>query len=234
LASETTSISIGPDDVKPEAAKPEALRPAGNSEIQSIEMSADTPSVAVTTESAQIAPDANKDQAHVPEVAMPAAPKSGLATAPKRGAQIALFISRKDSKLYVRQNFAPLFETPVTIAASDRPLGTHVFTAQVDSNDANLLHWSVVSLPARSPHPASRDKSEFAPHWHKLASAVAGAKSLPTSDGPTEALDRIVIPADAMARIAETLSTGASIIVSDQGVGDGETGDGTDFIVSLR
>ena len=47
----------------------------------------------------------------------------------------------------MRQNFAPLFDAPVTIAASDRPLGTHVFTAQVDKDDANLLHWSVVSMP---------------------------------------------------------------------------------------
>ena len=31
-----------------------------------------------------------------------------------------------------------------------------------------------------------------------------------------------------------TMVTGASIIVSDQGVGGGETGAGTDFIVSLR
>ena len=30
-----------------------------------------------------------------------------------RAGQIAVFISRKDSKLYVRQNFAPLLEVPV-------------------------------------------------------------------------------------------------------------------------
>ena len=47
-----------------------------------------------------------------------------------------MFISRKDSKLYVRQNFKPVFEVPVTIAPSDRPLGTHVFTAEVDKNDS--------------------------------------------------------------------------------------------------
>ena len=53
-------------------------------------------------------------------------------------------------------------------------------------------------------------------------------------DSPAEALDRITIPADAMARIAEALTTGGSIIVSDQGINQGETGEGTDFIVSLR
>jgi len=38
-----------------------------------------------------------------------------------------------------------------------------------------------------------------------------------------------------MTRIAEALTTGASIVVSDQGVDQGgETGEGTAFIVSLR
>jgi hypothetical protein len=37
-----------------------------------------------------------------------------------------------------------------------------------------------------------------------------------------------------MTRITEALSTGGSIIVSDQGIAAGETGEGTDFIVSLR
>ena len=54
-----------------------------------------------------------------------------MATRKAQG-QISVFVSRKDSKLYVRRNFEPLFDVPVTIAPSDRPLGTHVFTAQVD------------------------------------------------------------------------------------------------------
>jgi hypothetical protein len=37
-----------------------------------------------------------------------------------------------------------------------------------------------------------------------------------------------------MAKITDALSTGGSIIVSDQGITAGETGEGTDFIVSLR
>ena len=49
-----------------------------------------------------------------------------------------------------------------------------------------------------------------------------------------EALDRLAIPADAMTRINEMLSSGSSMIVSDQAINAGETGEGTDFIVSLR
>jgi hypothetical protein len=122
---------------------------------------------------------------------------------------------------------------PVTIAPSDRPLGTHVFTAQVDKNDANLLHWSVVSLPAPARYAEPRDEDEPASRRRRIAGA-AQSKAIPAPNSPTEALDRLTIPPDAMAKISEALSTGGSIIVSDQGISSGETGAGTDFIVSLR
>jgi hypothetical protein len=158
--------------------------------------------------------------------------KATVAT-PKRSGQISVLISRKDSKLYARQNFAPLFEVTIAIAPSDRPLGTHVFTAQVDKGDSNVLHWSVVSLPAPSRYAERRDEDERASRRRKMAGAVE-VKGVPVPNSPTEALDRLTIPADAMARITEALSTGGSIIVSDQGIAAGETGEGTDFIVSLR
>jgi lipoprotein-anchoring transpeptidase ErfK/SrfK len=217
------------DDVKIDSSKPDV--PHSN------EKQADKPGDAAkaATGIGPIAPDAKKDQTRLPDTAMPAAAKTDTATAPKRTGQIAVFISRKDSKLYVRQNFAPLFDAPVTIAPSDRPLGTHVFTAEIDKVDANRVHWSVVTLPSPSRHAGRRDEDEHASRRRKIAnSAVVEAKPLPQPDSPAEALDRITIPADAMARIAEALSTGASIIVSDQGINAGETGEGTDFIVSLR
>jgi len=170
------------------------------------------------------------DQTHVPDTDKPAAPKPDPATASKPTGQISVFVSRKDSKLYVRQNFAPLFEAPVTIAPSDRPLGTHVFTVRVEKDAGNALHWSVVSLPVPARHAERRDEDGGASRRRKIAGAVETA--LP--DSPTEALDRLTIPADAAARITEALSTGSSIIVSDQGIAAGETGEGTDFIVSLR
>jgi len=157
---------------------------------------------------------------------------------PKRSGQIAVFISRKDSKLYVRQNLAPLFEVPVTIAPSDRPLGTHVFTAQVDKDDSNILHWSVVTVPMSSRALRGEEsRGRVASRKHKGAPpppppVVAKPQIMP--DSPAEALDRITVPPEAMTRIAEALTTGGSIIVSDQGINQGETGEGTDFILSLR
>jgi hypothetical protein len=171
-----------------------------------------------------------KDPAQPPDIEKPAVSKL---EPPKRAGQIAVFVSRKDAKLYVRQNFAPLFEAPITIAPSERPLGTHVFTAQVDKDDANVLHWSVVSLPTPARYAERRDEDGPTSRRRKVVGA-AEIKTVPMPNSAAEALDRLTIPADAMARVNEALSTGSSIIVSDQGINQGETGEGTDFIVSLR
>jgi hypothetical protein len=170
-----------------------------------------------------------KDTARLPGAAAKAEP-------PRRPGQIAVFVSRKDSKLYVRENFKPQFDVPITIAPSDRPLGTHVFTAEADKNDPNLLRWSVVSLPMTARNAVQTDEDERAARRRKMAGgAPAEAKPLPSPNSPAEALDRITVASEAMARIAEALTTGASIVVSDHGINQGgETGEGTDFIVPLR
>jgi len=178
-------------------------------------------------------PDANKDESRVADPAPVAKPE-----APKRAGQIAVFISRKDSKLYVRQNFAPLFEVPVTIAPSDRPLGTHIFTAELDKTDTNALRWSVVSLPVSARSAAREDDGRLTRRERggvviPVAAKPVTAKPVVAPDSPAAALDRISIPADTMAKINEMLTSGGSIIISDQGINQGETGEGTDFIVRL-
>jgi lipoprotein-anchoring transpeptidase ErfK/SrfK len=230
------------DAVKVEAKAGTTKREAKADDIKTEPQKADPPksneksdaSVKAVTDAGAGVP-ASKDQNRLTDAEKPAAAKPDPAAvlALKRPGQIAVFVSRKDSKLYVRQNFAPLFEMPIAIAPSDRPLGTHVFTAQVDKDDANVLHWSVVSLPVPARHVERRDEDDRASRRRKVAGAVE-MKPMPVPDSPAEALDRLGIPAETMARIAEALSTGSSIIVSDQGIAAGETGEGTDFIVSLR
>jgi lipoprotein-anchoring transpeptidase ErfK/SrfK len=173
------------------------------------------------------AADARKDQTRLSGSDKPPKPD-----ARRREGQLAVFISRKDSKLYVRQNFAPAWEIPVTIAPSDRPLGTHVFTAVVDKTDTNLLHWSVITVPL-SARAAMRDSDEprHSRRKGKQAPIVVARPAAPVPDSPAEALDRITIPADAMARIGEAMASGGSIIISDQGINQGETGEYTDFII---
>jgi L,D-transpeptidase catalytic domain len=220
-ASDEARASKIMSDAAPDKAGDKASSDRPNAaETQAVtDKSTDKPQQAATE--ADKANDGKKDQTRLVE------PKRD---APKRAGQIAVFISRKDSKLYVRQNFEPLFDAPVTIAPSDRPLGTHVFTAEVDKTDSNVLHWSVVSLPVRS---AMRWDDEERP-MRRRKGAASEARPVPLADNPTEALDRISIPADTVARIADALTNGGSIIVSDQGINQGETGEGTDFIVSLR
>jgi len=95
----------------------------------------------------------------------------------------------------------------------------------------------VVSLPVTARNAAVRtDEAEHAARRRKVAGgAPATAKPLPAPNSPAEALDRITIAPEAMARIAEVLTTGSSIVVSDHGIQQGgETGEGTDFIVPLR
>ncbi|MBS0529299.1 MAG: L,D-transpeptidase, partial [Proteobacteria bacterium] len=173
------------------------------------------------------------------QLKLPAIQNSGAisepvaAPAPKRsGRPLAVFISRRDSKIYVRQNFTPLFDAPVTITASERPLGTHVFTVHADKDNKNNFHWSVISLPATHPteHVSARGKSS---HRHTVTARVE-PKLPPVPDDAADALNRIVVPEDVLTKIAESLSSGGSIVVSDQGIAGGETGEGTDFIVTLR
>jgi hypothetical protein len=212
-----------------ESVVPEAVKTA------EVTDNAGAPATVAPTADADVADaDVKKDQARPsdPDKAV-SKPEPAVAAGPKRSGQIAVFVSKKDGKLYVRQNFAPLFDVPVTIAPSDRPLGTHVFTAQTDKDDANLLHWSVVSMPVVARYAARQDDDERASRRRKTTGAIE-VKPAPHPDSAAEALDRLTIPADAMARISEALSTGGSIIVSDQGINGGETGEGTDFIIPLR
>jgi hypothetical protein len=120
---------------------------------------------------------------------------------------------------------------PITIASTDRPLGTHVFTARADRNDPKTFHWSVVTLPQR---PARAEETTGASRRRKSTGAIE-VQPIPVADSPSEALDRLTIPAEAMAQISEALATGSSIIVSDLGItAGGETGQGTEFVVPLR
>src|SRR5581483_3727185 len=68
----------------------------------------------------------------------------------------------------------------------------------------------------RRPHARSRG-------GEPAATDVAAAKA---------ALDRIAIPAEAAQKIAEVVSPGSSLIISDEPVSR-ETGKGTDFIVIM-
>ena len=100
-------------------------------------------------------------------------------------------------------------EAPATIRDPETPLGTHIYIATSHIDDASL-GWSVVTLP-HSAKGAER----------ALTSAV-------------QALERVELPADVSARIAELLWTGGSLIISDQALSDETSDVGTDLVVTVR
>jgi hypothetical protein len=126
---------------------------------------------------------------------------------------VSVLISRKTQRLYVRQGFEPVLDVPVTIADPDRPIGTHIFTAMEQTGGDAKLRWSVVSLEGT----------------HSLGRDAEPAPAEPVS--ARSALDRIVVPQDALDRITG-ISPRTSLIVTDEGLST-ETGKGTDFVVLL-
>ena len=146
-------------------------------------------SITAATDASPAAPDVKKDQTRLPnaEKAVVAKPEP-----PKPAGRIAVFVSRKDGKLYVRENFKPLFDVPVTIAPGDQLLGTHVFTAEADKNDPNVLRWSVASLPVSARSALKNDDDERSSRRRRTAGVVpAEMKPVPVPNSPAEALDRI-------------------------------------------
>jgi hypothetical protein len=170
-------------------------------------------------------------------VPMPFAKPAQLAkVAAAKHAPITIFISRKAGKIYVRQNFTPLFEAPVTVDQPQRPFGTHVFTAMQYLDDGATMRWNVVSLPGEPPNTARTVQKQ--PAWSPKGkqSRESAAKPLvdpPSPQMPQEALARIQIPQEVIDQISQMIVPGSSLIVSDQGLGE-ETGEGTDFIVVTR
>lgn len=146
-----------------------------------------------------------------------------------RMSPVSVFISRQTQKLYVRQAFQPLFESPVTIRDAEQPIGTHIYTALDYSNGGADVRWSALTMTkgkhqdADDPYAGRRYRSTSGRQGEPAATNVAGAKA---------ALDRIDMPKEAVDRIAEVVSPGSSIIISDEPVSR-ETGKGTDFIVVM-
>jgi hypothetical protein len=188
------------------------------------------PVVAAASEAAQInKPSAAEAalEAPVPSVK----PTEIVRTAPKT--PISIFVSRKDKKIYVRQDFLPLFDAPITIANPDQHLGTHVFTAMEYLDDHSSFRWNVVSLPAEAPKMARSAVVETRFVKGKRRDENILPPPVPSPLTPQEVLARIEIPADVIERISQLIIPGSSLVVSDQGLGE-ETGRGTDFIVVTR
>jgi lipoprotein-anchoring transpeptidase ErfK/SrfK len=175
--------------------------------------------------------------ASVPEVLPPVLEKGKLAASGKdpmlKPGPISVFISRKLGKLFVRKGFSEVFEASVSFAPSDAPIGTHVFTA-LEAREDGTMRWNVASLSTEHLLKKGKYQTTKTANGEKLRKQLSAPTHQVTPAGdPNAALDRITIPQEALARITEMMTPGASLIISDLGYSY-ETGRGTDFIVLTR
>ncbi len=250
-----TAIGTKPTPPAPEpepAAVPEAAAPAAppvTAEVKPAANTMDPPSSGVLT----IAP-ATADMTK-PDGAVPALlPNAGGETPPVMLASLApadhiplpmakpdkpmikagfisLFVSRKEGKLFVRKGFEPLFDVPVTIANRDQPFGTHVFTA-ARTPDGNGFRWIAVSLATERPTTETitvRGRTRTVTRNERTGMLPQEAQKR----AALQALERIELPPEVLARVTPYMEAGASLLIGDDGLGR-ETGKDTDFIALLR
>ncbi len=167
------------------------------------------------------------------DVSAPEAPAQAKpAEPPLRSGPISLFVSRRERKLFVRKGFAPVFDVPVTIAQPQVPIGTHVFTLAQPAEGSAAPRWLAVSIGVDHPTVEIRVGKAKSRAAHEETAAVSSAAPSPQA-AAAEALDRIELPPEVVGRVAAYVTPGASLIISDHGLGD-ETGTETDFIVVTR
>jgi lipoprotein-anchoring transpeptidase ErfK/SrfK len=182
---------------------------------------------ATTNEPARPAVDTN-------EPPRPAPLRARTAEPAKLNGQVAVFISGKEKRIYIRHAFVPVFDMPIEIANPGKPLGTHTFTALEAVDGGTRMRWNVVSMPLTAgQHAAAPSKKGAAQQPPQRPKSVRGAVVTSDSSNATDALDRVTIPQQALDRIAELLTPGSSLIISDDGLGR-ETGRYTEFIVETR
>lgn len=125
-----------------------------------------------------------------------------------------------DGMIFVRQDYKPVFEAPVTFREPSRPLGTHLLMTTAHSAEAT--GWIAVSLSSRLPASVFRD--------HGVDESIKGKRIRMDA---VDALDNIIIPSVARDFIEARLTENSSFAISDNGMGT-ETGKGTDFIVQTH
>jgi hypothetical protein len=147
-----------------------------------------------------------------------------------RALPVSVMVSKAESKVLVRHGFRQIMEVPVSIRDPERRLGTHVYTAAEFIDGGDTMRWFAVTVPeSEAPHVSRKvsraSRSEAEP-------MIPAALGLPSD--AAEALDRIELPADAVDRISQMLTPGASLIVTDHGNNREMRAFGTDFIVLTR
>ena len=200
----------------------------------SIEALGTTPAPAPAAAEAAVSDDPDKPKSGVSEPPKPGTTRTRSADQPaKRAGQVAVFVSRKEKKIFVRHGFIPIFEMPIAIENADQPLGTHVFTAMAFTDGGAGMRWNLITMPEAASRVVEETRSRIRGTSLRRKPQEQPVVETRAPSNATEALDRIQIPKEAAERISELLIPGSSLIVSDHGLGR-ETGRYTEFIVLTR
>ena len=128
---------------------------------------------------------------------------------------MAVFVSRKEKKIFVRQGFVPLFDLPVVIEEPDRPLGTHVLTAMEVTD--NGMRWNLMTIPTDPSAPV--EQRDTAGRGPKEPSRPAVQLKSPRPQRKRSIA--LQMPKEAVDRISELLIPGSSLVIADEGLGPG-------------
>lgn len=145
-----------------------------------------------------------------------------------RSKPVAVLISLRAQRIYVRQGFEPLLEAPIEVAPLKHKVGTHVFTAMNYGTDPNTFDWRLVSAQTPSPGQAFDEGKK-----KRRRTALAQGRELDVQMA-NEALNAFTIPDDIQQTISELARPGSSLIVSDRELPLHENGSGTEFVVLTR
>ncbi len=140
----------------------------------------------------------------------------------------SVLFSKKEGRVFIRQDWKEVYEAPITFKDPDRPIGTHLFIA-VDGDAGGKVKWSTISIPSKvmpSDEPPRRRSM-------KDKSGAPAPAPAPQGDTATGALDRVEVADNVRERIAELIWVGAQVIVTDNAPSD-EMDDDTDIIISTR
>jgi L,D-transpeptidase catalytic domain len=233
-------VAVAPvvNAIEPIVAKPAELAVQANTLTPPVQSDVVTPQAAAPADQKPggDAPGADAGASGAAAPPPPATPTELAKVAAAKKMPISIFVSRKRQRLYIRQDFEPLFDVPVTIAQPEAPLGTHVFTAlEFTGPERTSLRWNVVSLPGE-PRKLVRhveERRDRYGHVRRREIEEERASDMPPPQSPAQVLARIEIPPELGEAISQMIVPGSALIVSDQGLGD-ETGEGTDFVVVTK
>ena len=205
LTNRGTRVIIAHDDVQPvEITNPQLFKPKAASGSPEFGTATVADNIAAATHGPVVS---NAETQETTNLQIPGSALAGVA--PQKVVPISIFVSRKLSKLFVRQDFKRLFDVPVKIQNPEEPLGTHVFTAMKFQNEGAAIRWTVVSMPEEFPRMSGGTANEREAPAKQIFETTL---PVPLPDKANTALDRIEVPQDVVERISELLTPGLHLL----------------------